>query len=323
MTPTRDRIGCTTRVSRTFRPMRAGGDPSQGVCMITSAARQLLRNHPILAFFVLGYALTWALVLPFGIFLPTGPLLAAVTVVGLTRGRAGVAELGRRMTRWRVGAVWYVLAVAVPVGVQLLTFGINLSLGAGTPTSLAQLAPLSILGAFAVRLVNPLDGPLAEEPGWRAFAQPRLQLGRSRLNATLMLAVLVACWHLPLWLLPEFGATPSIIVADSLGTVAVTIWYSWLFNHSGGSALLTLVAHAVEGLVHPQLFWSDPAVAAQATSVYAAVWCLAAFVLVIADREFWSHRSDRLEGTSPAAPEVPLRKRLSLVSTKGPPAACD
>ena len=183
----------------------------------------------------------------------------------------------------------------MPIGVQLLAFGINLSLGAGTPTSVAQLAPLSILGAFAVRLINPLDGPAAEEPGWRAFAQPRLQLGRSRLSATLILAVLVTCWHIPLWLLPEFGATPSIIVADFFGTVAVTIWYSWLFGHSGGSALLTLIAHSVEGLVHPQLFWSDPTVASQATSVYAAVWCLTALVLVIADWKFWSHRSADVE----------------------------
>lgn len=275
--------------------------------MTTTTARRLLRDHPLLAFFVLTYVLTWALVLPFGVFFTPGPLLAAVTVVGLTQGRAGFAELGRRLTRWRVGGIWYVLAVAVPVGVQLLTFGINLILGAGTPTSLAQLAPLSILGAFAVRLVNPLDGPLAEEPGWRAFAQPRLQLGRSHLSATLILAVLVAGWHLPLWLLPEFGATPSIIVADTLGTVAVTIWYSWLFNHSGGSALLTLIAHSVEGLIHPQLFWSDPAIASQATTVYAAVWCLTALVLVLVDREFWNNRSHHVEDTKPAATQSPDR----------------
>src|SRR6185503_19649563 len=156
-----------------------------------------------------------------------------------------------------------------------------------------------------VRLVNPLDGPLAEEPGWRAFAQPQLQLGRSRLRATLILAVLVAGWHLPLWLMPEFGATPGIIVADFLGTVAVTIWYSWLFNHSGGSALLTLIAHSVEGLVHPQLFWSDPAVASHATSVYAAAWCLTALVLVIADRKFWSHRSDRVQSPIPPVRVTP------------------
>jgi membrane protease YdiL (CAAX protease family) len=236
-------------------------------------------------------------VLPFGVFFPPGCLLAAVTVVGLTRGRAGFAELGRRLVRWRVGAVWYAVAVAVPVAVQMLTFGVNLSLGAGTPTSLAQLAPLSVLGAFAVRLVNPLDGPLAEEPGWRAFAQPRLQLGRSRLGAALVLAALVTCWHLPLWLLPAFGATPSTAVADSLGTFAVTIWYSWLFNHSGGSALLTLIAHSVEGLVHPQLFWSDPTVTSTATTVYAAGWCLAALVLIAADWGFWSQRPSRLEST--------------------------
>jgi membrane protease YdiL (CAAX protease family) len=271
--------------------------------MTRPTPRQLLRDHPLLAFFVLTFILTWALVLPFGEFFPAGPLLAAFIVVGLTRGRAGFAELGRRLIQWRVRAIWYVLAIAVPVGVELLTFGINLSLAAGTPFSLAQLAPLSILGAFAVRLVNPLDGPLAEEPGWRAFAQPRLQLGRSRLSATLILAVLVACWHLPLWLLPEFGATPSIIVADIFGTLAVTIWYSWLFNHSGGSALLTLIAHSVEGVIHPQLFWSNPAVASQATMVYAAVWCLAAVVLVIADWKFWSHRSDRIHQAH-AAPDV-------------------
>lgn len=286
--------------------------------MTTSPPRQLLRNHPVLAFFVLTYILTWALVLPFGVFFPPGCLLAAVTVVGLTRGRAGFAELGRRLTRWRVRAIWYALAVAVPVGVQVLTFGINLSLGAGTPTSLAQLAPLSILGAFAVRLVNPLDGPLAEEPGWRAFAQPRLQLGRSRLSATLILGVLVSCWHLPLWLLPEFGATPSIIVADSLGTLAVTIWYSWLFNHSGGSALLTLIAHSVEGLVHPQLFWSNPAVASQATSVYTAVWCLTALVLVLVDREFWRHKSHLVEDTKPAATESPKRSDPLSPHNSGP-----
>jgi hypothetical protein len=116
--------------------------------------------------------------------------------------------------------------------------------------------------------------------------------------------VLVACWHLPLWLLPEFGATPSIIVADFLGTIAVTIWYSWLFNHSGASALLTLIAHSVEGLVHPQLFWSDPTTASQATLVYATVWCATAVVLVIADWQFWTHRSDRLEGVPSASTDI-------------------
>jgi membrane protease YdiL (CAAX protease family) len=243
-------------------------------------------------FFILTYLLTWALVVPFGLFFAPGPLLAALIVVGLTQGRPGFRELGRRLLRWRVRSLWYAVAVAVPLAVVAATVGLNVTLGAGQPSVLAQLAPQTALLVFVVRLVNPLDGPLAEEPGWRGLAQPGLQRGRSRLRATLILSLLVACWHLPLWLLPAFGATPTVVVSDFLGTVAVTIWYAWLFNHTGGSALLTLVAHATEGIVHPQQLWSDPAAAARTTWLYAAVWCGVALVLLLADRRFWAHRSD-------------------------------
>ncbi|MCD2195790.1 CPBP family glutamic-type intramembrane protease [Actinomycetospora endophytica] len=56
---------------------------------------------------------------------------------------------------------------------------------------------------FAVRLVNPLDGPLGEEPGWRGFALPGLQARLSPLAATAIaiLAVVVTVWHLPLVLI--------------------------------------------------------------------------------------------------------------------------
>ena len=163
---------------------------------------------------------------------------------------------------------WYALAVAVPLAVQTATFGLTRSLAPGSPSSLSQLAPLSLVLVLGVRLINPLDGPLAEEPGWRAYAQPELQRRRSPLAATAILGLLVAFWHLPLWLLPQFGATPADIASDFVGTIAVTFWYAWLFNHSGGSALITLISHAVEGTIHPQLFWTDPAVAATTTWLY-------------------------------------------------------
>ena len=81
---------------------------------------------------------------------------------------------------------------------------------------------------FAVRLINPLDGPLGEEPGWRGFALPTLQTQYSPLLATLILAVLVTVWHLPLWVVPQFGASPNDILGDILGTLGVTVWYTWL-----------------------------------------------------------------------------------------------
>ena len=188
-------------------------------------------------------------------------------MVPLTQGRAGLRQWARRLIRWRVAWPWYALAVAVPLAVQTATFGLTLFVGAWLAIVAVPARSPSLVLVLGVRLINPLDGPLAEEPGWRA-AQPELQRRRSPLAATAILGLLVAFWHLPLWLLPQFGATPADIASDFVGTIAVTFWYAWLFNHSGGSALITLISHAVEGTIHPQLFWTDPAVAATTTWLY-------------------------------------------------------
>src|SRR5205085_7178845 len=138
-----------------------------------------------------------------------------------------------------------------------------------------------------VRLVDPLDGPLGEEPGWRGYAQPALAQGRSPFRATLLLALLVAGWHLPLWLVPAFGAGPGDVVADSAGTVAVTFFYAWLLDRSGSSVLLTLVAHAVEGSLQTERYWSPGPAADRTTGLYAAAWCVVALALLVLDRRRW------------------------------------
>jgi CAAX protease family protein len=96
------------------------------------------------------------------------------------------------MIRWRVGRIWYVLAVGLPLAVHPLTVTLNLTMGAPTPP-LSEFSALSgVILAFAVRLINPLDDSVGEEPCWRGFALPRLQTGRLPLLATLILALLVA-----------------------------------------------------------------------------------------------------------------------------------
>jgi len=100
-------------------------------------------------------------------------------------------DLGSRISRWRVRWYWYALAIGLPLAVHLLNVVLEVALGAPSP-SLAQFSPVyAVLAVFAVRMVNPADGPLGEEPGWRGFAQPRRQADRSPLLATFILAVLV------------------------------------------------------------------------------------------------------------------------------------
>jgi membrane protease YdiL (CAAX protease family) len=140
---------------------------------------------------------------------------------------------------------------------------------------------------------------MGEEPGWRGFALPRLQADRSPLVATLILAVLVTIWHVPLFFL-EGGLQPfqpSIVLGGVLGPFGFTFVATWLFNHTGGSVLMTLVMHAAEGTIHPNELWSVGATAAQAGFLYSVVMCAVASGLVIFDWQLW-------RGSAPAPATV-------------------
>jgi uncharacterized protein len=151
---------------------------------------------------------------------------------------------------------------------------------------------------FAVRLINPIDGPMGEEPGWRGFALPGLQAGRSPLVATLILAVLVVGWHVPLFFIEEGGLQPSVVLGGLLGPFAFTFVATWLFNHTGGSVLMTLVMHATEGTFRTNDLWSAGAAQVQAGLLESVVWCAVVIGLVILDWKAW-------RGPAPAGATTP------------------
>ncbi|HEY9468394.1 MAG TPA: hypothetical protein VIQ76_02140, partial [Propionibacteriaceae bacterium] len=77
----------------------------------------LIRRHPVITFFLLAYVFSWGAI-PWQSFFAPGVLVAALIVVPLTEGVAGLRAMGLRLIRWRVSWIWYVLAVAVPMAVK-------------------------------------------------------------------------------------------------------------------------------------------------------------------------------------------------------------
>jgi membrane protease YdiL (CAAX protease family) len=272
----------------------------------------LVKRHPLITFFVLTYAIGWGLI-PFWTFQAGSPFIAALIVIPLTQGWAGLKQLGLRMIRWRVRWYWYVVAIGLPLAVLGLIVGLNVALGASAP-SLVQFSSVStILLVFGMKLINPGDGPLGEEPGWRGFALPGLQSTLSPLVSTLILGVVVTVWHMPLLFLEEGLLRPSIIVGFLLGTMAVTFWYTWLFNHTGGSVLMTLIAHAAQGTITIGGFWSLGTDFARANLLTGLVWSAVAIGLVVFDLKAWR---------APAAPETttPSQARPSKAMAPATPA---
>jgi len=216
------------------------------------------RQYPLAAFFLLTFVLSWGVTplaeaiyartnsvlfaLPFAL-LSVGPFVAALMISAITGGKNGMWALLRRFTIWKVGWGWYFVALFLQPALNMTAIYLNVWLGAPVPT-IADFGPWSsLLGAFAIRLVNPFDGPLKEELGWRGFAQPRLQQRYSPLMANLILGLLVTLWHLRL--IPSGDYAWIYIPA----TMAVTVIYGWVYNATGGSVLLTLIMHATEPLI--------------------------------------------------------------------------
>jgi membrane protease YdiL (CAAX protease family) len=148
--------------------------------------------------------------------IPYGPIIAAFIATALANGRIGVASLLKDMIHWRVGIRWYAFAFLLPLGVTLAAIYLNTLFGAPATTS-ADLAGWYILiPAFVTTTL--INGALTEEPGWRGFALPRLQMKYSALTASLILGLIWFSWHLPLLLTNDKGGPATslavLFVAD-------------------------------------------------------------------------------------------------------------
>ena len=62
--------------------------------------------------------------------------------------------------------------------------------------------------AIAINIVNPLNAQLPEEASFRGWAQPKLQTTRTPLAATVLMAIGVTIWHIPFFVMPQFGSSP-------------------------------------------------------------------------------------------------------------------
>jgi membrane protease YdiL (CAAX protease family) len=99
------------------------------------------------------------------------------------------------------------------------------------------------LAAFAVFIYQFLF-LWGEEIGWRGYALPKLQEKYHPLVASVILGVLWGFWHLPSFFtagsIHEGMSLPFFVLA----TVGYSILYTWVYNGTGGSLLLTCLLHA-------------------------------------------------------------------------------
>jgi uncharacterized protein len=265
----------------------------------------LIRRYPLVSFFVLAYALSWWPAILYALdLLPQpivgfGPFLAALVVLAITQGKTGIVGLLRRMVRWRVAPVWYAVALLLPVAISLTAAVFNVLLGAQAPSSVELGGWTGLFSTFFILLLIPGLGGTWEEPGWRGYALPRLQVGRSALFASLILWVGLVVWHLPLMIVGE------VHWSDVVFLLGFAIVFNWVFNNANGSVLIIMIMHAMNNTISgsfigPMFSGAD---SVRQAWPYAALWCAVATVVVVVYGPQHLSRKHRKQ-EEPAQPEA-------------------
>ena len=251
-----------------------------------------MKRHPIITFFVLTYVITWAIESPL-VFLTDSvtatqglvlvilasnvPSAVAIVLTAIVLGRGALRKLLGRLLIWRVSPFWYLVVFLGPVA---LTGGVVLlnALMGGPALSLG----MTLVGAAIFFAFSVVPGSaLGEEIGWRGYVLPRLQSRMSALSAALIIGPIWALWHLPLWLTGEPGRTPTLYTGFLVSAFALSIISTWVYNSTGGSLLMVVLAHATVNL--PLTLVRDD-LGAQATVpvlLYFGLLIVAAIVVVI------------------------------------------
>jgi membrane protease YdiL (CAAX protease family) len=175
-------------------------------------------------------------------------MLAAFIVIAVTTGWAGFRGLLSGLTRWRVRARWWLVAIS-PAALVLLTLAALLLTGQSPPDFtgvLRQFGGSSAAAAFLFVLAT-VASSVGEEVGWRGYALPQLQRQFRPLPATLVLGLLWWLWHLEFFIIDKLPL--SQFPAYLIEVVAVAMILTWLYNRSGGSILLVVVFHAAYNAV--------------------------------------------------------------------------
>jgi membrane protease YdiL (CAAX protease family) len=227
--------------------------------------REVIRRRPLLVFFLLANLASWVAWTPYvlsqnglGVWdftfpggaglsqlsgvLPgayLGPIGAALLVTAVADGRPGLRAWGSRLWRWRVSWRWYAgILLGVPTAMVLATVLLGGEAVAPGPFVLVALVP--------GLLIQMVTTGLAEEPGWRDFALPRLQHRFGPLGAAAVLGPAWGVWHLPLFL-TEWGGWPDAAWYRPLEFIAFCVTFNvvmtWVFNRTHQSLPMAMLLH--------------------------------------------------------------------------------
>jgi uncharacterized protein len=255
----------------------------------------------VFQFFALTYLASWSCWIPVvvmsrsgqpsasadhGMLLLLGTIAPAVIGLALTwyqKREAGLRATLSQLVKADVGIQWYLFAILyMPAVKAAVTLSYRLATGRWPPFGREGLVVIAI----ATVLSTPIQA--GEEIGWRGYALPALAARYGLGPASIFVGLVWGIWHLPLFFLlaaDKYGQSFPVYVS---GVVAFSVAIAWLYGHTQGSLLLTMLMHSAFnqtiGIVSDALHPGEKPFALGASLSFlltiAWMWAAAAFFLI-------------------------------------------
>jgi uncharacterized protein len=222
-----------------------------------------LTNKQLWQFFLLTFSFSWLLWLPsvlitYRLITPNqtlitlnnvikwvagiGPSLSAIILVIKLYGKEGLTKLFMRVLKIKLG-YWYFPVLLMFPTILVAAHLIN-SLFFNTPLPKTGLLkePWWIPVLFVIFFVL----QFSEELGWRGYALDRFQNKWNALYSSLLLGIIWAIWHLPMFLSNGFGQHDNHLpfIQFLITLVLVSVLITWFQNNTNYSLIPAFVIHA-------------------------------------------------------------------------------
>jgi membrane protease YdiL (CAAX protease family) len=223
------------------------------------AVAEQRQPRALLKFFFLTFAITWPCfsavaafsagaaphlallrgpILFLGVFAPS---VVAISMTARSDGKFGVLALLRRLVQANAGVRWYLFAISYMATVKLTVAMLHRIFLGTWPQFGAE--PWYVMAVATIGSTI-IGGQAGEEIGWRGFALPRLATRFGYGIGSIVLGVMWALWHLPLFFVREGDKYGQSFIVYALQVTAISVAIAWLFQQTKGSLLLTMLMHS-------------------------------------------------------------------------------
>lgn len=249
-------------------------------------------------FFILTYSFSWLFWIPIAlsgqtVALPLiaigalSPSLFGILMTYLTTDKVNRHDFWRRVISFKLIRIrWYVVIILLFPLMMTITFLLETLLGGALPPlegarqTLTQPIPLLV---FIITML--IGGPLIEELGWRGFALDRLQNKSNALLSSIILGIIHATWHLPLFFIKgtsqgAMGFATILFWLWVIQVVSGSILYTWVYNNNNRSTLSAILIHFMSNSTFTIIAQLGNALPLKTEIIRTAIYVVVALIVV-------------------------------------------